>query len=130
MEAWEDELRQLLADGRKIDAIRLYQQQKGVSLPEAKDWVERALGEKPSELDPAAAGELDQQVLDLCRSGKLIEAIKLYRSQTGLGLKEAKDAVEALAAQHGVSMPKGSGCAGVLLVLIAAAFVVWARWPS
>jgi large subunit ribosomal protein L7/L12 len=36
-----------------------------------------------------------QQLADLIRSGRKIEAIKLYRSQTGVGLKEAKDAVEA-----------------------------------
>jgi ribosomal protein L7/L12 len=30
------------------------------------------------------------------RAGNKIEAIKLYREHTGLGLKESKDAVEAL----------------------------------
>jgi large subunit ribosomal protein L7/L12 len=33
---------------------------------------------------------------ELKRSGKLINAIKLYREHTGVGLKEAKDAVEAM----------------------------------
>ena len=33
----------------------------------------------------------------LKESGKLIEAIKVYREHTGLGLKEAKDAVEGMA---------------------------------
>jgi large subunit ribosomal protein L7/L12 len=36
------------------------------------------------------------EVQELRRDGKLINAIKLYREQTGVGLKEAKDAVEAL----------------------------------
>jgi len=36
------------------------------------------------------------EVQALRRSGKLIHAIKLYREHTGVGLKEAKDAVEAL----------------------------------
>ena len=36
------------------------------------------------------------EVQQLRRDGKLINAIKLYREQTGVGLKEAKDAVEAL----------------------------------
>ena len=31
----------------------------------------------------------------LARSGKMIQAIKLYRELTGAGLKEAKAAVEA-----------------------------------
>jgi hypothetical protein len=39
---------------------------------------------------------LDNQVAELVRSGQKIEAIKLYRAQTGVGLKEAKDYVERL----------------------------------
>jgi Ribosomal protein L7/L12 C-terminal domain len=39
---------------------------------------------------------LDKQVADLVRGGQKIEAIKLYRAQTGVGLKEAKDYVERL----------------------------------
>ncbi|MEU6140230.1 ribosomal protein L7/L12 [Streptomyces sp. NPDC047081] len=36
------------------------------------------------------------EVADLVRAGKKIEAIKMYREATGVGLKEAKDAVEKL----------------------------------
>ena len=33
---------------------------------------------------------------DLLRGGNKLEAIKVYQKQTGVGLKEAKEAVEAL----------------------------------
>jgi ribosomal protein L7/L12 len=50
--------------------------------------------------DAAGAGPesqtLDGRVLALVREGRKIEAIKLYRDMTGTGLKDAKDAVEAL----------------------------------
>ncbi|NBT63336.1 MAG: hypothetical protein EBT02_16380, partial [Planctomycetia bacterium] len=36
------------------------------------------------------------QLIELVRAGKKIEAIKLYRESTGVGLKEAKDFVESL----------------------------------
>lgn len=36
------------------------------------------------------------EVQDLVRRGKKIQAIKVYREHTGVGLKEAKDAVEAM----------------------------------
>jgi large subunit ribosomal protein L7/L12 len=36
------------------------------------------------------------EVRELVASGNKIEAIKVYREHTGLGLKEAKDAVEGL----------------------------------
>lgn len=38
----------------------------------------------------------DAAILDLIRRNRKIEAIKLMREKTGLGLAEAKDAVEAL----------------------------------
>ena len=68
-------------------------------------------------------------------AGKKIEAIKLYRQQTGVGLKEAKDAVEALEQgempvvtidqRHGGSVPSSTrtmnsrlGCLGCLPMLL------------
>jgi len=38
----------------------------------------------------------DEEILDLIRQNRKIEAIKLMREKTGLGLAEAKDAVEEL----------------------------------
>jgi ribosomal protein L7/L12 len=46
--------------------------------------------------DVRASGMSTAEIQDLLRRGNKIEAIKLYREQTGLGLKEAKDAVEAI----------------------------------
>jgi large subunit ribosomal protein L7/L12 len=45
---------------------------------------------------PAPGTEWMTEVRRLKQSGNAIQAIKLYRENTGLGLKEAKDAVEAL----------------------------------
>lgn len=42
-----------------------------------------------------SAQDLDEITM-LIRRGRLIEAIKLYRSVTGQGLKESKDAIELL----------------------------------
>ena len=43
---------------------------------------------------PAPSGS--DTVIGLIRAGKKIEAIKIYREETGTGLKEAKEAVEAI----------------------------------
>jgi large subunit ribosomal protein L7/L12 len=43
-----------------------------------------------------AGGPWLDEVRQLKNSGKLINAIKLYRENTGVGLKEAKDTVEGL----------------------------------
>ena len=45
-------------------------------------------------IDPFS--DLNQEILELMRSGQKIEAIRRYREQTGISLKEAKDYVEGL----------------------------------
>jgi hypothetical protein len=74
-------------------------------------------------------GSLEADVLALMQGQKKIEAIKLYRQRTGGDLLEAKKAVEALAAKHGIA-PSSGGCAGVVLLMLltgaAAVGTVWA----
>lgn len=62
---------------------------------------------------------LNAELRDLLTGGKKIEAIKRYRERTGVGLKEAKEAVEAIAANRHVIVPSGSGCLGVVLFMAA-----------
>lgn len=89
---------QLLRAGRKIEAIKRHRELTGVGLREAKEAVEAmeagrsvSLPAKSSLLRQVHDSEIEQQI----RSGHLLDAIKLYREKTGVGLKEAKDAVEA-----------------------------------
>jgi hypothetical protein len=67
------------------------------------------------------AAPLDDEIRERLRQGQKLEAIKLVRERTGLGLKEAKDRVDALAA----GMPSGSipgsgwgGCLGCLVAIV------------
>ncbi len=39
---------------------------------------------------------VDEKIMELMKAGQKIEAIKIYREQTGVGLKQAKDYVESL----------------------------------
>jgi len=53
-------------------------------------------------VDPATPGGLSEEVKALADDPfRKIAAIKLHREQTGLGLREAKDAVEAYMAGRG-----------------------------
>src|SRR6188768_4310934 len=54
---------------------------------------------KPQKPQAAAAGPATptDQIADLLRRGQKIAAIKLHRDTYGTGLKESKDAVEAIA---------------------------------
>jgi ribosomal protein L7/L12 len=75
-------------------------------------------GTIPKEESPEGGlSNLEQEILGLMKGEKKIEAIKLLREKTGLGLKEAKDAVEALGAKYGIES-KGGGCASVILFMI------------
>jgi ribosomal protein L7/L12 len=71
---------------------------------------------------------------ELMFSGRKIEAIKLYREISGLGLKESKEAVEALEASLRKESPekfssasRGKGCLGAsaVICLCTGAVVYW-----
>jgi hypothetical protein len=61
---------------------------------------------------------LSIEVRDAVEGGRKIEAIKLLREERGIGLKEAKEAVDRLWDDHA---PKrvGGGCGGALLAAFA-----------
>lgn len=105
------EIDRLVTGEQKIAAIKLLREHSGLSLREAKDqidaWVPSgALPEAPvplegarpavpadavSRLTPTVRAELER----LIAADQKISAIKLLREATGLGLKDAKDAVES-----------------------------------
>ena len=115
MELSEEDARvvELVQVGKKIDAVKLYREIHCVGLAEAKVAVETlaAGGTPEAKAGPGANDDL----VELVRRGKKIGAIKIYRERHNVGLKEAKDAVEALAAEHEIAT-QGSGCAGVVLL--------------
>ncbi|MFB1478754.1 hypothetical protein [Corallococcus sp. RDP092CA] len=97
-------LAELIQSGQKLDAIKLHRQLHGSGLKEAKDAVEammregRALVGAPGRREvsePEAHAAIERAI----RDNNLIQAIKLYRDLHGEGLKESKDAVEAMRAE-------------------------------
>lgn len=124
---WIAELTTLIDNGQKIEAIQKYRERTGVGLAEAKSAIEQIAARMSGAgqpLDDRAAEPIDSaegEVLGLMRSGQKIAAIKRYRETHGGGLKEAKEAVEALAAAHGIESKSGSGCAAVLALMIVVA---------
>ena len=135
-----EEVRKYLAAGQKIHAIKVYREATGASLKKAKDAVEAMEtmeGQAPR--SGSAPGELNKSDREAVRkylaAGEKIQAIKVYREATGVGLKEAKDAVEAMEAHlpRGSSSPiepKSKGCLTMILLAIsvATACVAVARW--
>ena len=124
--ASDSEVLELVRQGKKIDAIKRYRELHGVGLAEAKAAVEQlADGGTPA---AEASAEADDDVLQLMHDGKKIAAIKVYRERYHVGLKEAKEAVEALASQHGIAA-QGSGCTAVVLLgFVGLAGGAWCIW--
>jgi len=88
-------IRDMIQEGRIDEAIEVYQKFAGVDEYTAMD----AIAEIEHDIrqgEDSEAPDIDEHVRNLVDEGKKIEAIKLYRQTTGLGLKEAKDAVEAV----------------------------------
>jgi ribosomal protein L7/L12 len=124
---FESQILSLVERGQMIAAIKLYREHTGAGLAEAKSAVEalaagRPIERRSPEADGITPDSLEGQVLALVRARRKIEAIRLYRQQTSLGLKEAKDAVEALAVKYRIN-PKATGCAGMVLLMIMFASV-------
>lgn len=96
-----DNVLSALAEGNKMQAVRLLREQTGLGLHEAKDAVESyvphdgAHGNHPAFNHSTASGDLPHMVVAAWQRGHKIEAVRLLREQTGLGLKEAKDTLEA-----------------------------------
>ncbi len=95
------ELQRLLRDKQKLPAIKLYRDETKATLREAKLAVEMMQDEmlvaqyetRLSKGNPADLEEVRYQL----QEGNKLKAIKVYRKSTGVGLKEAKEAVEMLA---------------------------------
>jgi large subunit ribosomal protein L7/L12 len=125
-----DEVLRLLRSRQKIKAIKVYREDTGASLADAKAAVEQmeltdGLGLAPATHmgDPdTQAGEpkrvedmdaLVGEVEALVISGKKIQAIKLYRERTGLGLREAKEAIDLLESSLLLHGPSSLNTAGL-----------------
>jgi ribosomal protein L7/L12 len=124
-ESFERELIALLDQGQKIEAIKLYRERTGVGLKGAKDAVEAIhWGERLP--DPEKSdNSFHETLVSLLKQGRKIDAIKVYREVTESGLKESKDAIESIAARHGLSGSQRIGCLGVIffaLVILASSF--------
>jgi ribosomal protein L7/L12 len=93
-------VRDLLDEGRKDEAIELYARFAGVdqyTAQDAVDEIEREMrlgdtSDEPGKLTLLERGEIQT----LLQQGNKIEAVKRYRELSGLGLREAKDAVDEM----------------------------------
>jgi ribosomal protein L7/L12 len=93
-------LTELVAQGNKMQAIKDLRVATGLGLKEAKDAVDAvAAGHDISAVllpCPDVPATTEERARKLIAQGRRIQAIKLIREETGLGLKEAKDVADGL----------------------------------
>ena len=124
-----DRIADLIEEGRTIEAIKELRAATGASLGEAKAAVEvLARGAAPETDDGLDADGLDDRVAALVAEGRVIEAIKEVREQTGAPLADAKAFVDRHRGPAEVDRTL-SVAIGVVLAIglfVAAALALWA----
>jgi ribosomal protein L7/L12 len=126
-----------LSHGNKIEAIKRLRQARHMGLAEAKAAVESWQGSgsaarcsSPAQVRPQTL-QLPEDVVAALHSGNKIEAIKRLRLAQPLGLKDARDTVEAwLAEQPDIAATPGKAArsasrASLLLTLAVIATFTW-----
>jgi len=92
----------LLHRQQLINAIKFYREITGASLAEAKDAVEEMARDEstkpPDDVRDMDNPILTSRIMSLLSRKRKIDAVKIYREEYGVGLKEAKDAVDQIEA--------------------------------
>lgn len=127
-----------LQRGDKIEAIRVLREATGLGLKEAKDVIEAGSLEPAtaSLIGPSAA--FPPEVIAALHRRRKIEAIKLLRQHAGIGLKDAKDAIDAYQREqrrlypHAVARDRvlWRHPTALLIVLALAVTVAWWVWAT
>jgi len=97
---YEQQINEMIEANNMIAAIKLYREMTGAGLAEAKQVIETmARGEvvKPfSEMQQFDEPIMEGKIRSLLARSQKIEAIKIYREEHGVSLKEAKDYVDQI----------------------------------
>ena len=93
-------VRDLYAENKKIEAIKLIREQTGLGLKEAKELGDALASGQP--VPPGHAGpDLASRVRALKASGRAEQAVFLVRGETGMGQSEAERFVDAVEVEGG-----------------------------
>ena len=118
-DVFQQQLVRLLNEGQRVQAVAAYRRRTGVDLNQAVEVID-ALEQDHQFNVTSNNADLEWEIIARLERGEKIGAIKLYREKTNSGLKEAKDAVEAIETRLGLSADpaRGGGCFGVVLAVL------------
>ena len=93
-------IHELIHEQRFIDAIKKYREITGASLVEAKNAIEEMARDEftkpPDDVRDMDNPILTSRIMSLLARNRKVDAVKIYRDEYGVGLKEAKNAVDRI----------------------------------
>jgi ribosomal protein L7/L12 len=95
-----DEARLAADQGNLLEAIKLTREATGLGLREAKEAVDTCVPEGRAGSEVSGAGELPLEAVTALHRGRLIEAVSATRAATGLGMKDAREAIGRYLAEN------------------------------
>jgi ribosomal protein L7/L12 len=98
----QTKIESLLAQKRKLEAIKLLIDETHCGLKAAKDYIDGLTVSSDTTVLPSLSynHNIDAELKSLLSQSKKLEAVKRYRAHTGLGLKESKDYIDALSSGY------------------------------
>ena len=134
--------------GSKVLAIKLLREQSGLGLAEAKqllESVDAGAADSPLALNSAIPASAELRIHAAMASGNKLEAVKLLKEATGLGLAEAKERIDAAmqseplnlqAALNQPTQPNAASSApgevksspGILWLALILVALAWGAW--
>lgn len=93
----DSDIKKMALSGLKVAAIKEYIKLHHVSLTEAKEAVEKMIQDEPL---PEVTEEKLREIQRLINRKQKIAAVREYRALYGVGLKDAKDAVDLMEKEY------------------------------
>lgn len=116
-DAFYERLKRLLAENQRVQAIAAYRRHRGVDLTAATEAIDAFEHDQQFNVNPSDP-DLEWAIIGFLERGEKIAAVKHYRDKTNVGLKAAKDAVEAIERRLGLTtISTSNGCLSVVFLL-------------
>ena len=94
LEKDEEYIISLLKEGKKLDAIAFVKDKTGMSLKEAKDYIDKKANNKYYEENISISKEDEEYICSLINENKKLQAVAFLHKEKEMTLKEAKDYID------------------------------------
>ena len=94
LEKDEEYIISLLKEGKKLDAIAFVKDKTGMSLKEAKDYIDKKANNEYYEENISISKEDEEYICSLINENKKLQAVAFLHKEKEMTLKEAKDYID------------------------------------